>query len=222
MDSKSNTKQTSTLIKDAVVLFAITLVAAVALGFVYEITKGPIAKAAAKAKAEAYAAVYAEAALVDDTNEELNEKVAQAGEFLSQNGFNQTTLDEVCIAKDASGNAIGYVMTITSNAGFGGDIKFSFGVKADGSLTKIEILEISETSGLGSKATDDEFKGQFSEVNTDAFTVIKNGQQKADDSEINAISGATVTSKAITETVNAGLAFANELLKEGIGGVVSE
>lgn len=215
-------KQKSTLIKDAVALFAIALVAAVALGFVYEITKDPIAKAAAEAKAKAYAAVYAEAVLVDDTNEELNNKVAKASEFFSQNGFSATTLDEVCIAKDASGKAIGYVMTITSNAGFGGDIKFSFGVKADGTLTKIEILEISETSGLGSKATEDEFKGQFSDVNTDAFTVIKNGQVKADDSEINAISGATITSSAVTDTVNAGLAFVNELLNEGIGGVVSE
>ncbi len=212
----------STLFKDAFALFAITLVAAVALGFVYEITKGPIAKAAAEAKAKAYAAVYAEAALVDDTNEELNNKVAKAGEFFEQNGFNASTLDEVCIAKDASGKAIGYVMTITSNAGYGGDIKFSLGIKADGTLTKIEILQISETKGLGSRATEDEFKGQFSEVNTDSFTLIKNGQEKAGDFEINAISGATVTSTAVTETVNAALAFASELLNEGIGGVVSE
>ncbi|MDD5934205.1 MAG: RnfABCDGE type electron transport complex subunit G [Clostridiales bacterium] len=212
----------STIIKDAVALFAIALVAALALGFVYEITKGPIADAAAKAKAEAYAAVYPEAVKVDAENEELNKKVEESAEFLAANGFDSSRIDEVCIGKDANDKAIGYVMTITSTAGFGGEIKFSLGIKADGTLTKMEILEISETSGLGSKATEDEFKGQFSDVKTDAFTLIKNGEAKADNTEINAISGATITSTAVTTTVNAGLAFANELLSEGIGGVVSE
>ena len=58
----------SSLMKDAFALFAITLVAALSLGFVYEITKDIIAKREAEAKAQAYAAVYAEAALVDDKN----------------------------------------------------------------------------------------------------------------------------------------------------------
>lgn len=212
----------SSILKDAFALFAITLVAALALGFVYEITKDIIAKREAEAKAQAYAAVYAQAALVDDKNEDLNNKVADSKDFLTSNGFSSTTIEEVCVAKDSNGNAIGYVMTITSHAGYGGDIKFSMGVKADGTLTKIEILSISETAGLGMKAQEEPFKGQFTEVNADQFTVIKNNATKSSPSEINAISGATVTSKAITDTVNAGLAFAGELMNEGIGGVVRE
>ncbi len=212
----------SSLMKDAFALFAITLVAALSLGFVYEITKDIIAKREAEAKAQAYAAVYAEAALVDDKNEELNSMVASSADFLTENGFTDTTINEVCIAKDSNGNAIGYVMTITSHAGYGGDIKFSMGVKADGTLTKIEILQISETAGLGMKALEEPFKSQFTEVNADQLTVIKAAADKSSPSEINAISGATVTSNAITNTVNAGLAFAGELMNEGIGGVVRE
>lgn len=212
----------SSIIKDAIALFAITLVAAVALGFVYEITKGPIAEAEAKAKAEAYAAVYPEATLVDDKNEDLNKKVEDSKTFLEEKGFDTTTINEVCVAKDNNNNAIGYVMTITSHAGYGGDIQFSMGVKADKTITKIEILSISETAGLGMEATNEPFKGQFTEVQADQFTVIKNAATKNSPSEINAISGATVTSNAITSTVNAGVAFVDELLNEGIGGVVGE
>lgn len=210
----------SSLIKDALALCIIAFVAAITLGFVYEITKGPIADQEAKIKAAAYKAVYEQAALVDDKNEELNNKVASAEEFLTANGFNESSINEACIAKDASGAAIGYVMTVTSHAGYGGDIKFSMGVKPDGTLTKVEILAISETAGLGMRATEDEFKGQFTEKKVDAFTVVKGSA--ASDSEISAISGATVTSDAVTNTVNAGLAFANELLKDGIGGVAHE
>jgi electron transport complex protein RnfG len=96
------------------------------------------------------------------------------------------------------------------------------GVRADGTLTKIEMLTIKETAGLGMKADESEFKDQFSEINTDAFNVIKAQVVKSSDNEINAISGATITSDAVTNTVNAGLAFANDLLDQGVGGVVRE
>ena len=56
----SEAKNKHTLVHDALILFAITLVAAIALGFVYEITKDPIAEAEAKAKTEAAQAVFAE------------------------------------------------------------------------------------------------------------------------------------------------------------------
>jgi electron transport complex protein RnfG len=216
-----NKKKTS-IMKDAFALCAITLVAAVALGFVYEITKGPIAKAKAEKKAAAYAAVYEDAKLVDDTDEELNQLVADSKDVLATNGFEHTTIDEVCIAKDEKGNSIGYVMTITSHEGYAGDIQFSMGVKADGTLTKIEILSIKETAGLGMKAQDESFKGQFTAVKTEAFTVVKTQVANTSDGEINAITGATITSSAITNSVNAGLDFVADLMDEEIGGVVGE
>ena len=212
----------SSLLKDAFALFAITLVAALALGFVYEITKEPIAKKEAEVKAKAYAAIYPEATMVDDKNEDLNNRVKTSADFLEESGFSGTTINEVCIAKDSNDNPIGYVMTITSHEGYGGDIKFTMGVKADGTLTKIEFVTIAETVGYGMEATKEPFKDQFTEVNTDQLTLIKYGVDKTSPSEINAISGATRTSKAVTNTVNAGLAFVSELINEGIGGVVRE
>lgn len=215
-------KKKSTIIKDAIALFAITLVAAVALGFVYEITKGPIAEAEAKAKAEAYKMVFAEAVLVDDKNEDVNARVESSAEFLTSNGFTSSKIDEVCIAKDAAGNALGYVLTLTSSAGYGGDIKFTMGVKTDGTLTSIEIIGMNETKGLGEKAGDESFKGQYSDKLVESFDVIKAAESKTSDNQINAISGATITSNAVTGTVNAGLAFINDLLDNGVGGVTRE
>jgi electron transport complex protein RnfG len=215
-------KKKSTIIKDAIALFAITLVAAVALGFVYEITKGPIAEAEAKAKAEAYKMVFAEAKLVDDKNEDVNARVELSEEFLTSKGFTSSTINEVCIAKDDAGNALGYVMTLTSSAGYGGDIKFTMGVKTDGTLTSIEIIGMNETKGLGEKAGEESFKGQYSDKKVDSFEVIKSSESKTSDNQINAISGATITSNAVTGAVNAGLAFINDLLDNGVGGVTRE
>lgn len=215
-------KKKSSIIKDAIALFAITLVAAVALGFVFEITKEPIAVAKAKAKEEAYAAVFQEAKSIDATNEELILSVEQSKAFLSEHGHGKSSINEVCLALDENGKAIGYVMTITSHEGYSGDIQFSMGIRVDGTLTKIEMLSIKETAGLGMKASEEQFKGQFTEIKTAAFAVIKAQAQKNSDSEINAISGATISSNAVTNTVNAGLEFANDLLDNGIGGVVRE
>lgn len=52
-------------------------------------------------------------------------------------------------------------MNITSHEGYGGDINFSMGVSMDGTVTGVEMLSLSETAGLGMRAKDEEFKGQF-------------------------------------------------------------
>ena len=127
-------------------------------------------------------------------------------------GFEAQTVNEIMEAKDASGETLGYAINLTTSEGYGGDITFSMGVQADGTLNGISILTISETAGLGMNATKDEFKGQFKEKQADAFEVTKTGASK--ENEINAISGATITSNAVTQGVNCGLR-AFEYIKEG-------
>ena len=87
-------------------------------------------------------------------------------------------------------------------------------VKEDGTVNGISFLSISETAGLGMKADTDEFKGQFADRNAASFSVTKTGASA--DNEIDAISGATITTNAVTKGVNAGLA-AIEYLKGGNG-----
>ena len=83
-------------------------------------------------------------------------------------------------------------------SGYGGAIDMMVGVDLDYQVTCVKVISNSETAGLGAKCTDDSFRGQF-EGKTDAVKVIKNGTPK--DDEIVAITGATITSKAITSGV---------------------
>ena len=92
----SENKQKSTLIKDAIILFAITIIAAFALGAVYEITKDPIAEAEAKTKTEAAKAVFAE---MKETADAPQDEVEKAQALVDQNNknkeFDTITIDEV-------------------------------------------------------------------------------------------------------------------------------
>ena len=199
----------NTIIKDTIILTLITLIAGGVLGLVYEITKDPIAKQQELAKQEAYKAVFEDA----DTFEVCVEaEDADLAEALKEQGFEAQKINEIMEAKDASGETLGYAINLTTSEGYGGDITFSMGVQADGTLNGISILTISETAGLGMNATKDEFKGQFKEKQADAFEVTKTGASK--ENEINAISGATITSNAVTQGVNCGLK-AFEYIKEG-------
>ena len=199
----------NTIIKDTIILTLITLIAGGVLGLVYEITKDPIAKQQELAKQDAYKAVFEDA----DTFEVCVEaEDADLAAYLAGEGFEAQTVNEIMEAKDASGETLGYAINLTTSEGYGGDITFSMGVQADGTLNGISILTISETAGLGMNATKDEFKGQFKEKQADAFEVTKTGASK--ENEINAISGATITSNAVTQGVNCGLK-AFEYIKEG-------
>lgn len=188
------------IIKDCLILFVITLIAGAALGVVYEITKEPIAAQEAKKKVEAQQGVFAEADTFDAI--ELDEAVLTA---VQANGV---TVDEVYDAKAAGAHA-GYVVQATSPNGYGGNITLMVGVTADGTCNGYSLLTIAETAGLGMNATKPEWAAQFAGKAVEAFEVTKLGASA--DNQIDAISGATITSNAVTEAVNACIAYANAL-----------
>ena len=196
------------ILKNTIILTMITLIAGLGLGFVYEITKDPIAQAQDKAKKEAWQAVFPEADINEFEAVDVDEKVAEAA--IKAVGA-KATVDEVCKVGEE-----GYVITTTDKEGYGGNIQISVGILSDGTLNGISILSISETAGLGMNAQEPEFYEQFSGKQAAQFEVTKNGA--ASDSEIDAISGATITSKAVTGGVNAALAYYQNVL----GGSVNE
>lgn len=189
------------ILKDTISITAITLVAGLALGVVQDITAGPIAEQKLKAKQEAYKAVFPEAETFGQV--ELGDQAEELAGILSENGYGAQSIDEVMTAFDASENEIGYAFTVTTSEGYGGDIQFAMGVQKDGTMNGISILSISETAGLGMKADTDAFKSQFQNKNVEKFTYTKNGAASED--EIDALSGATITTNAMTNGVNAGL-----------------
>ena len=190
------------IIKDALALTLITLVAGVALGGVYEITKDPIAKQEAQAKAEAYEQVFTDAAAFEEV--EMDDTLIQTiRDQLDQEGYKAQSIEEVMRAEDQSGETLGYAFTVVTSEGYGGDIQFSMGVQNDGTLNGISILSIGETAGLGMNADTPAFKDQFVGKQVEKLQYTKHGATQ--DDEINAISGATVTTNAMTNGVNAGL-----------------
>lgn len=198
------------MLKEAAILFAITLISGCLLGLVYEVTKEPIAKAQEKAKQEAYREVFPDAAEFNEYADANSDLAVQEIE-----SSYQTTIDEVMEAKDGDGNSLGYVLTVTNHEGYGGDIQFSMGIQNDGTLNGISILSISETAGLGMKA-DPILKDQFPGRNVEQFTYTKTGA--ASDDQIDAISGATITTNAVLDGVNAGLAYFQAIQENALTG----
>ena len=196
--------------KDALILFAITLIAGACLGGVYEITKGPIEAANLAAKEEAFRTVLADAASfkLDDYTSALEKANTDAAGL----GFGNVSVDECATGLDSSGAAFGYVVTTTSKDGYGGDITVSVGITAEGEVKGIEFLALAETAGLGMNAAQPEWKAQYADKAVEQFTVTKSGASS--DEEIDAISGATITSNAVTGAVNLALYFVNNYVEQ--------
>lgn len=210
-----------TIIKNAMILFAITVIAGLCLGFVHMITEEPIKNVQEQAKQDAYRNVFVDAtefkALDATLVSEENMK-----NVLTNAGIEKDEISDVVAAFEGSTYS-GLVVTVVANDGYGGDIKFSVGIKKDGTVNGISILNISETAGLGMKAKEEKFQSNFKNKNASVFTVTKNGATKNGDVE--AISGATITSKAVTKGVNSAVCVYQYLTQNGIkleGGVLVE
>ena len=194
------------LIKDALKLVIITVVAGLVLGAVYGITKGPIADQEAKAQMEAYKTVFPKASdfkEVDGFSEEAASKIIAANENPIE-GHDSDVISSAVEAVDASGEALGYIFNITTSKGYGGDIQLTVGIQSDGTVSGYSVLSISETAGLGMKAKEPAFYEQYQGKQAEKFAVSKDG---GEGEPIDAISGATITSRAVTGAVNVALAY---------------
>ena len=193
------------IIKNTIILTIITLVSGVALGAVYEITKAPIANAQEEAKQEAYTQVFEDADSFDD----LEVDAKEAAEAVKAAGVDDGAEINEAVEAKQGGETIGYVITATDPNGYGGDIQVSVGIQNDGTVNGIAILSINETAGLGMKASEPEFYEQYSGKQTDHFYVSKDG---GEGEQIDAISGATITTRAVTGAVNASLGYYQNVL----------
>lgn len=186
------------IIKNTLILTVITLVAGLLLGAAYEITKEPIAQSQENAKREAWQAVFPDAD--EDAFENVDVDTDVANQVIKDLGISGS-IDEVC---SVDGGETGYVITTTDGEGYGGDIQVTVGITADGTVSGVSFLSISETAGLGMKATEASFYEQYVGVQAEQFYVSKDG---GEGEPIDALSGATITSRAVTGAVNAALAY---------------
>ena len=164
-----------------ITLFVICLVATALLGVTNQVTAPIIEQLAIETEIKSRQVVFADA------------KSFGEAEILADG-------TSVVAALDEAGNTIGHVVVNTAK-GYGGDISVMTGVDAEGKVTGVNILSHAETAGLGAKAAEQDFRDRFIGL-VNGITVSKD---KAGDNSIDAITGATITSRAVTEAVNAAI-----------------
>jgi len=209
-------KDITSALRDALVLVVITLISGLLLGGVYTLTKDPIEKQKQLAITESCRAVFpTEEGFAQVSSFELTGYVPteQLRLDLSKEGV---TAGRIYKAVSADGTTAGYAIEITSAEGYGGDIKLMCGITAEGVLRGVSILEISETAGLGMRAGD-VLVPQLRNLNVDHIAFTKTGKTSED--EIDAISGATVTTTAFVNCVNGALDVFTELMATEGGAV---
>jgi electron transport complex protein RnfG len=198
---------TKSMIKNALILFAITLVAGVLLGLVYQVTKEPIAYQDKLAQDRANQSVFAQAQTFDEVAVDDAAAASVAEEY---SGVEILNVKE---AKDSSGTGLGYVLQVSSK-GYGDFITYTVGITNEGSINGISIIKIAETPGLGMNA-EKVIAPQFVDKASQIFSVVKSGQLSDPATQIEAISGATITSKAVTSGVNGAVSYFENVLKGG-------
>ena len=198
---------TKSMIKNALILFAITLVAGVLLGLVYQVTKEPIAYQDKLAQDKANQSVFAAASTFDDVALDDGAANAVASEYTG------VSIESVKEAKDASGAGLGYVIQVKSK-GYGDFITYTVGITNEGNINGISIIKIAETPGLGMNA-EKVIAPQFVDKAAAIYSVAKSGQVTDPATQIEAISGATITSKAVTNGVNGAVSYFENVLKGG-------
>ena len=188
------------MLKDAAILFAITVVAGILLGTVYGITKEPIEYQAELAVTNACREVFAEASEFDYTEDFEYED----SEYITYDEFPSVEVQDCMNAYNENGDHLGYIIQMNSKQGYGGDITLIMGVQDDGTLNGVSILSISETAGLGMEAPE-VLVPQFAGKKVTSFLYTKNGA--VEENEIDAISGATITTNAVVNAVNVGMYY---------------
>jgi electron transport complex protein RnfG len=175
-----------------ITLFLVCGIAAGSLAFVNAATKEPIAKYAAIEREEAQKKVFPDA---DEFSESQShdEWTAQKLDEKAGSVFEWTAMK--------NGAPVGSVFQ-TSIQGYSGPIKLIFGVDMEGVVTGLRILSHTETPGLGAKITTDGFLRQFSGKTADQLILKKDDPSKG---ALDAISAATISSRAVTKAVHKAL-----------------
>lgn len=181
--------QARNTVRYALVLFAITAVVAALLAGFHMLTAETIAQNDVKTEQKALSEVLPEA----DSTEKLPDEIAARCE-----------VDAVYVAGKGD-KVIGYCIKV-SESGYGGTIQSVVGVDSDGKVTGVSVISSSETAGLGANIKNESFRSQF--IGKGEVSVVKAG---AKDNQIDALSGATISSRAMAASVNKAVKAARDL-----------
>ena len=176
------TKKKSTFISMTLTLFAITVIAGVSLGFINDITKGP------KEQAKLARKINALKNVLPEFNNNPVEDVKRIKTDLAKDSIE-------IYAGFLNENQSGTAVVGSSEKGFSGLVKIMVGFNPDGSIKNIAVLEQKETPGLGTKMKDEKFIKQFRGKHPSTFNL----KVKKDQGDVDALTGATITTRAFGE-----------------------
>ncbi len=202
--TRKTSKEPFRIPKPVVALTLIAAIAGIALSGVFSMTKDTIEEQKAMAERASYNEVCPGTEKFE-TSEAAKAKLEELNGANWGTEYGTTRINEAFVGKDASGNITGYALSVSSK-GFGGDVTMALGLTPDGAVNKIAFTELNETAGLGMRANEDSFKDQF---------VGRSGSVAYGTDGLEAMSGATVTSTAVKNAVNAGLNFYETVMKGG-------
>lgn len=184
----------NTIIKYGLILFVITAVCSGVVAVVYNITSPIIAQQQ-----------------IEKDNAARQTILPDASEFVKVEMEVTEPIIEIYEGLDSSSNTVGYTIK-TATKGYGGAVEVTTGITIDGIIKGISMGSMSETPGLGAKAADEAFYGQYAGKEASNIKTIKNGTPA--NNEIVAIAGATITSDAVTKGVNSAVdVYINQLSK---------
>ena len=207
--TRKTSKEPFRIPRPVIALTLIAAIAGVALSGVYSMTKDTIEDQKLQAERASYREVCPEAETFEDS-EAAKAKLEELAGGNWGTEYGSTRINEAIVGKDAGGNVVGYALSVSSK-GFGGDVTMALGLTPDGEVKKISFTELNETAGLGMRANEDSFKDQFP-GKSGSVSLVKGD---AGENEISALTGATITSTAVTNALNAGLNFYETVLKGG-------
>lgn len=201
MENKNSTMETLML---GFKLLIITAIAGLVLGWAHKVTLTPIKQQEIKTNNDAMKEVLPSA-----TNfTKIASVTPNDGEKFDMK------LDENGSVKEVNkADGEGYAIKVGTK-GYGGEILMMVGINKDGKIGGIKILAHNETPGLGAKAPEKEFSGQYDKKSIEKSLKVVKTKPSADN-EIEAITGATITSSAVTKGVNDAVEFYNKELKGG-------
>ena len=186
--------------RPVVALTLIALLAGLALSGVYSMTKDTIDEQKEAAAAAAYKTVLPQA----ESFESAANKVELLGGEVYGSGFGRVYIQDAVVGRDAAGNIVGWAVSVTSAEGYDGNVTLSVGVSAAGKINAISFTELHETPGKGMLWAEAPYINRFDGKEASKLTY---------GTDIDGITGVTVTSKAVTNAVNAGLDFINTQLR---------
>ncbi len=186
------------IVKYGITLFVITAVVGVALAGVNFLTKEKIAENTVVKVQDAYKEVIE----ADDFSNEIDLK-----EISDESGC----IKNIIVAQKG-GETVGYCVKLEQSGGYGGAISLVVGLDTEACVTGVSVISHAETAGLGANLVKESFREQFKGRSEEITAAVK---ANPSETEIQALSGATITSKAVKNAVNSSIKAVKQINEGG-------